>query len=577
MNDMNLNENKNNGGSNMTDETIEITNSAAAKKAQKKEVPLTEWTSQQKNTKPINTINNSANRVECQEGTSENNHRVTNDMFDDAANKRAYENIRQFKIMNNRSELDYKTRYNKSTGAREIIGVKETLFNAVIILEEWQRYRGAFGLNEIDNKVYTLRPFTTLRDGKKYKALKLVDDDLYNDINVDIASSTMPDYYHANFSSDTLQRAVRVVAQKNKFNPLQSWIEKTKWDGQRRMERLFIDAFAAEDTQFTRNAGKLLMMGLVGRVYHQGCKYDNMTVLYGLQGVRKSTLCQMLTLPDYYCESIKQYTTENKDVTMKLQGAHVVELAELAGLSKTEIETMKAFITETKYDYRKPYGREVETVRAHHVFIGTTNNSGFLKDVTGDRRFTVIRCNKKLDLNVINKEYIEQLYAEALTVWNAAKNKNALLNPDNDEEYPNFSADREEVNKEYTEDNPYVDMADFFINQMPVPDNWYKLNDTDKRFFKGYVYNERNCGKSLEEIARAYDPEKFPATGDFKTLAERGKFQKEDLLNVLFKNEGYKKQSAVKQATEWLCSNGWRRNVTCSFSGVKAKGFKKVE
>lgn len=561
----------------MTDTLIEMTSVPAAKKAQKKEASRAERASQQKVIKTFNTTNNSANKAECQEVASKNNHRVTNDMFDDATNKQAYENIRQFKIVNNKSELDYKTRYNRSTGAREIIGVKETLFNAVVILEEWQRYRGAFGLNEIDNRVYTLRPFITLRDGKEYEALKTVDDDLYNNINVDIASSTMPNYYHANFSSDILQKAVRVVAQKNKFNPLQSWIEKTKWDGQRRMERLFIDAFAAEDTQFTRNAGKLLMMGLVGRVYHQGCKYDNMTVLYGLQGVRKSTLCQMLTLPDYYCESIKQYTTENKDVTMKLQGAHVVELAELAGLSKTEIETMKAFITETKYDYRKPYGREVETVRAHHVFIGTTNNNGFLKDVTGDRRFTVIRCNKKLDLNTINKEYIEQLYAEALTVWNAAKNKNALLNPDNDEEYPNFTADREEVNKEYTEDNPYVDMADFFINQMPVPDNWYKLNDENKRYFKEYVYRERNCGKSLEEIARAYDPEKFPATGDFKTLAERGKFQKEDLLNILFKNEGYKKQSAVKQATEWLCSNGWRRNVTCSFSGVKAKGFKEVE
>lgn len=561
----------------MTDETIEITGATETKKAQKKEVPRAMRTSHKKSIKPINTTNNSVNKVECQEVASKNNHRVTNDMFDDAANKQAYENSKKKKIDRNRSELDYKVRYNKATGNYEITGVKTTLANAVIILEEWQRYRDVFGLNEIDNKVYTLRPFTTLRDGKKYKALKPVDDDLYNNINVDIASSTMPNYYHADFSSDTLQRAVRVVAQKNKFNPLQSWIEKTKWDGQRRMERLFIDAFAAEDTQFTRNAGKLLMMGLVGRVYDQGCKYDNMTVLYGLQGVRKSTLCQMLTLPDYYCESIKQYTTENKDVTMKLQGAHVVELAELAGLSKTEIETMKAFITETKYNYRKPYGREVETVRAHHVFIGTTNNNGFLKDVTGDRRFTVIRCNKKLDLNTITKEYIEQLYAEALTVWNAAKNKSALLNPDNDEEYPNFSADREEVNKEYTEDNPYVDMADFFINQMPVPDNWYKLNDENKRYFKEYVYKERNCGKSLEEIARAYAPKEFSATGDFKTLAERGKFQKEDLLNILFKNEGYKKQSAVKQATEWLCSNGWRRNVTCSFSGVKAKGFKKVE
>ena len=57
----------------MTDAFIEMTSAAATKKAQKKEVPLTERTSQQKSIKLVNTINNSANKVECQEATSKNN------------------------------------------------------------------------------------------------------------------------------------------------------------------------------------------------------------------------------------------------------------------------------------------------------------------------------------------------------------------------------------------------------------------------------------------------------------------------------------------------------------------------
>lgn len=57
----------------MTDETIEITGATETKKAQKKEVPLTERTSQPIFEKTFYATNNSVNKAECQEVASKNN------------------------------------------------------------------------------------------------------------------------------------------------------------------------------------------------------------------------------------------------------------------------------------------------------------------------------------------------------------------------------------------------------------------------------------------------------------------------------------------------------------------------
>jgi putative DNA primase/helicase len=54
------------------------------------------------------------------------------------------------------------------------------------------------------------------------------------------------------------------------------------------------------------------------------------------------------------------------------------------------------------------------------VFVGTTNESAFLKDVTGGRRFWPVTCGAKIETEALARDR-EQLFAEALATFNAGE------------------------------------------------------------------------------------------------------------------------------------------------------------
>ncbi len=135
----------------MTDALIEM---ATTKKAQKKEASQTEWTSQQKNTKPINTINDSANKAECQEGTSKNNQ---NNGFDRVQAKAHYMDVltrghKEEWIKDHTDELNAKAE--RLTDAAEGSFKADRMMNAVLknrkpnkleTMAEIKLYLGAYG------------------------------------------------------------------------------------------------------------------------------------------------------------------------------------------------------------------------------------------------------------------------------------------------------------------------------------------------------------------------------------------------------------------------------------------------
>ena len=78
----------------------------------------------------------------------------------------------------------------------------------------------------------------------------------------------------------------------------------------------------------------------------------------------------------------------DKAAAEKLQGYFILELGELAGMKKADIETVKSFISRRDDKYRASYGITVESHPRQCVIVGTTNaENGFLRDVTGNRRF----------------------------------------------------------------------------------------------------------------------------------------------------------------------------------------------
>lgn len=221
--------------------------------------------------------------------------------------------------------------------------------------------------------------------------------------------------------------AVISEANKNSYHEVIEFINGLpKWDGVKRMENLFCHFLGARDTRFTRVATRCLFMGMFARIYHPGCDFPYCFVLRGKQRTGKSRLTAMLAGKFGVNPKGKNWHValrESLDDTHAIdaiQKAWIVELEEMTATRKANITSIKAFISAVDDTRRFAYGRHAQTVKRHIVAIATTNDSGFLKDPTGNTRFIVIECFNEIYQQVegMTPEYIRQVLAEALYEYN---------------------------------------------------------------------------------------------------------------------------------------------------------------
>ena len=113
-------------------------------------------------------------------------------------------------------------------------------------------------------------------------------------------------------------------------------------------------------------------------------------VIVGPQGSYKSTFVKRLGR-DWFSDTFT--TVQGKEAFEQIQGAWIVEMAELSGLKKAEVEAIKHYISKREDSFRPAYGRVVETYKRQCVFFGTTNSQDFLHDPSGNRRFLPVDVN----------------------------------------------------------------------------------------------------------------------------------------------------------------------------------------
>lgn len=214
--------------------------------------------------------------------------------------------------------------------------------------------------------------------------------------------------------------ALLAVASERAYHPVQEYLNSLPaWDGIRRVDLLLSDYLGAEDSDYTRAAIRKTLTASVARIYQPGTKFDSVLILSGSQGIGKSTLFARLA-GAWFSDSLTLTDMRDKAGAEKLQGYWILELGELAGMKKTDVETVKSFLSRVDDKYRASYGVNVESHPRQCVIVGSTNTeSGFLRDITGNRRFWPVRvsgrCTKKPWQ--ITKEEVEQIWAEALSVY----------------------------------------------------------------------------------------------------------------------------------------------------------------
>lgn len=225
------------------------------------------------------------------------------------------------------------------------------------------------------------------------------------------------DAHYGAFSARNYELAITKVTDDRSYHPIREFLDALpEWDGTVRAERLLIDYLGAEDTAYVRAVTRKTLCAAVARVQRPGIKFDNILVLNGPQGIGKSTLVSLLG-GDWYSDSLSISDMNDKTAAEKLQGFWILEIGELAGMRKADIDKVKAFISRQDDKYRASFGRRVTPHPRQCVFFGTTNSEkGYLRDVTGNRRFWTVKVPGGTERHPwhLNHEEIQQVWAEAL-------------------------------------------------------------------------------------------------------------------------------------------------------------------
>lgn len=303
---------------------------------------------------------------------------------------------------------EYDTSWTQELDANTKGEYENSANNLNIIIEHDQFLKDIFKLNIFDNKRYVTRslPWRKVDTVEPFR---------------DVDYSGVRNYIECVYgivSSQKVDDALALEFEKKKFHPIRDYIQAQKWDGAKRINTLLIDYFGADDNLYTRAAIRKMLVAAVARVFEPGVKFDTALILVGDQGTYKSTFVKKLGM-DWFSDTFT--TVQGKESFEQIQGAWLVEMAELSGLKKAEVESIKHYISKREDMFRPAYGRTVETYKRQCVFFGTTNNKDFLRDPTGNRRFMPIDVRPeyatKSVVDDLTQDEVDQIWAEAYQLY----------------------------------------------------------------------------------------------------------------------------------------------------------------
>jgi predicted P-loop ATPase len=260
---------------------------------------------------------------------------------------------------------------------------------------------------------------------------RVLDDELIREVRFHFLCT-----YGFETTKEHVSDAILTLAGQHRFHPVRDYLDSLVWDGHERLDAWLIDLCGVEDTPYSRAVGRKFLVAAVARAFRPGCKFDSVLTLQGAQGAGKSTLARILASDDFFTDNISGDLGQ-ADVVQSLQGRWIVELAELDGLRRSDVPTVKAFLSRTADRARFAYERHAADYPRQCVFIATTNEDAFLRDSTGNRRFWPVKVGR-VRLEAL-RESRNQLWAEAVAAFRAGESL-----PLPEELWPEASAQQEE-------------------------------------------------------------------------------------------------------------------------------------
>ena len=224
------------------------------------------------------------------------------------------------------------------------------------------------------------------------------------------------------YGSERWRICINALLNEREEDPFLAWLESMRdmWDMKPRLDTALVDLFGCKDDTLTKWASRYAFIGSIQRSVYPGCQLREIPILIGKQGIGKSAFCRSIFSKEgiqsgWHSEG-PNLTADQKTQAEALQGGVLIELSELRGIGKVEIEAIKSFISkQDDGNVRLAYRRNPEPMPRRCVFVGTTNENECLpNDPSGNTRFVPVICKRGTNVEKYMQENRVQLWAEAL-------------------------------------------------------------------------------------------------------------------------------------------------------------------
>ena len=348
-------------------------------------------------------------------------------------------------------------------------------------------------------------------------------------------------------SKEKVSDALNVIVDSNRRDSLRDYLDSLTWDGTERLDTLLCDYLGAPDTPYVREATRKQFCAAAARGFVPGIKHDVMLIINGPQGIGKSTLLSIMG-GKYFNDSLT--TFDGKDAYENLLGYWILEIGELASMSRSEVNTVKTFLSKTEDVYRMSYAKRTTPHPRRCVLFGTTNDDEYLRDSTGARRFWPV------DVGLIppTKSVFRDLPGERDQIWAEAvhrfRNGESLLLSD---DTASDAVKAQETHRERSVmEGPVREFA-----EKTVPEDWGGWDLRKRLMWWSSEYDKA----SVKEVARkrlcAAEIWVEVLGGELKHMKRQETIEINKILSRL---EGWHKMSSPYRAGPYGLQRGFERD-----------------
>ena len=277
-------------------------------------------------------------------------------------------------------------------------------------------------------EVLMARLGVTVRYNVIAKAVEiLIPDSAYSRDNKDNVSIgyVLSECEKARMSTKFVPQFLLMLADANLYNPVQTWVGSSAWDGVSRLGRFYatVDCGGQMDQGLKELLMRKWLIQAIGAAFEpDGIAAQGILTFSGPQNIGKTTWFKRLAPEElnlvYTGHTLDVRSKDSQLIALKYW---IVELGEIdATFRKSDVSALKAWATQALDNIRRPYAMTESTYGRRTVFGASVNDDIFLADPTGNRRFWTIPA-VSFDLDGVAELDMQQLWAEVLELWKAGE------------------------------------------------------------------------------------------------------------------------------------------------------------